>query len=46
MARPTPAATPRMLHPVAWWVWGVGLATAAAHTTNPWLLLLLSLIHI
>lgn len=29
-----------MLHPVAWWVWGVGLATAAAHTTNPWLLLL------
>ncbi len=36
---PTPA-TPRMLHPVAWWAWGVGLATAAAHTTNPWLLLL------
>ena len=33
--------TPRMLHPVAWWVWGVGLATAAAHTTNPWLLLLI-----
>jgi energy-coupling factor transport system permease protein len=33
--------TPRMLHPVAWWGWGVGLATAAAHTTNPWLLLLI-----
>ncbi len=33
--------TPRMLHPVAWWVWGVGLAAAAAHTTNPWLLLLI-----
>ena len=33
--------TPRMLHPVAWWVWGVGLATAAAHTSNPWLLLII-----
>ena len=29
-----------MLHPVAWWVWGLSLATAAAHTTNPFLLLL------
>jgi energy-coupling factor transport system permease protein len=29
---------PRMLHPFAWWAWGVGLATAAAHTTNPLLL--------
>lgn len=28
----------RMLHPVAWWAWGLGLATAAAHTTNPLLL--------
>lgn len=27
-----------MLHPVAWWAWGIGLATAAAHTTNPVLL--------
>ena len=27
-----------MLHPLAWWVWGLGLATAAAHTTNPVLL--------
>ena len=31
---------PRMVHPVAWWVWGVGLAAAAAHTTNPVLLLM------
>jgi len=30
----------RMLHPVAWWAWALGLATAAAHTTNPWLLVL------
>jgi energy-coupling factor transport system permease protein len=30
-----------MLHPVAWWLWGLGLVTAAAHTTNPLLLLLL-----
>ncbi len=29
-----------MLHPVGWWLWGVGLATAAAHTTNPVLLVL------
>lgn len=32
---------PRDLHPVAWWVWAVGLAAAATNTTNPWLLLLL-----
>ncbi len=32
---------PRLLHPVAWWVWGVGCATAASRTTNPLLLLLL-----
>lgn len=31
---------PRLLHPVAWWVWGVGLAVAASRTTNPFLLLL------
>ncbi len=30
----------RVLHPVAWWMWGIGLATAAAHTTNPILLVL------
>ncbi len=26
---------PRALHPVAWWVWALGLATAASSTTNP-----------
>lgn len=31
---------PRLLHPAAWWVWGVGLAVAASRTTNPFLLLL------
>lgn len=31
---------PRLLHPVAWWAWGLGLATAASRTTNPVLLLL------
>ena len=33
-----------MIHPVAWWAWGVGLATAAAHTTNPLLLVLVVLV--
>lgn len=32
---------PRGLHPVAWWVWALGLATAATRTTNPLLLLVL-----
>lgn len=32
---------PRDLHPVAWWIWAIGLAGAATWTTNPWLLLLL-----
>jgi energy-coupling factor transport system permease protein len=31
---------PRSLHPVAWWVWALGLAAAVSHTTNPILLLL------
>src|SRR4051794_20606348 len=35
------ARLPRDLHPVAWWVWALGLATAATFTTNPYLLLLL-----
>ncbi|MFI7307495.1 energy-coupling factor transporter transmembrane protein EcfT [Micromonospora aurantiaca] len=26
---------PRGLHPGAWWLWALGLATAASHTTNP-----------
>ena len=33
---------PRHLHPGAWWVWALGLATAATRTTNPLLLLLLA----
>jgi len=35
------AALPRTLHPGAWWVWALGLATAASRTTNVWLLLLI-----
>jgi energy-coupling factor transport system permease protein len=30
---------PRPLHPGAWWLWALGLATAASRTTNPVLLL-------
>jgi energy-coupling factor transport system permease protein len=29
---------PRQLHPLAWWLWALGLATAASRTTNPILL--------
>jgi len=32
---------PRDLHPVAWWVWALGLAVAASFTTNPFVLLML-----
>lgn len=32
---------PRDLHPVAWWLWAIGLAAAASMTTNPLVLLLL-----
>jgi energy-coupling factor transport system permease protein len=35
------ARLPRDLHPVAWWLWAIGLAVAASFTTNPWLLLML-----
>jgi energy-coupling factor transport system permease protein len=35
------ARLPRDLHPVAWWLWAIGLAVAASLTTNPLLLLLL-----
>ncbi|MET9020343.1 energy-coupling factor transporter transmembrane component T [Actinopolymorpha sp. NPDC004070] len=35
--RPT---LPRTLHPGAWWLWALGLATAASRTTNPLLLVL------
>lgn len=31
---------PRPLHPGAWWLWALGLATAASRTTNPLLLAL------
>ncbi|GGL98957.1 CbiQ family ECF transporter T component [Micromonospora yangpuensis] len=29
------ARLPRALHPGAWWLWALGLATAASHTTSP-----------
>jgi energy-coupling factor transport system permease protein len=35
------AYLPRGLHPGAWWLWALGLATAASRTTNPLLLLLI-----
>src|SRR5689334_1757896 len=31
---------PRALHPVAWWIWALGLVVAANRTTNPLLLIL------
>jgi energy-coupling factor transport system permease protein len=31
----------RVVHPVAWWMWALGLATAAGLTTNPLLLALI-----
>jgi len=31
----------RWLHPVAWWVWGIGVSVAASRTTNPLILALL-----
>lgn len=33
--------TPRNLHPGAWWIWALGLATAASATTNPFVLVLI-----
>lgn len=39
-ARP-PAPPGRHLHPGAWWLWALGMATAATRTTNPLLLALL-----
>ena len=35
------ARLPRDVHPVAWWLWAIGLATAASFTTNPLVLLLI-----
>lgn len=38
------ARLPRDLHPVAWWLWAIGLATAATVSTNPlWMLLLIAI---
>ncbi|GGP39805.1 energy-coupling factor transporter transmembrane component T [Streptomyces melanogenes] len=40
--RRTPYTTrSNALHPGAWWLWAIGLATAASRTTNPLLLALL-----
>lgn len=33
---------PRLLHPGAWWAWAIGVAFAASRTTNPLLLVLLT----
>jgi energy-coupling factor transport system permease protein len=33
---------PRALHPGAWWLWALGLATAASRTANPLLLVLIA----
>lgn len=35
------APLPRALHPIAWWLWALGLATVASRTTNPLLLAVL-----
>lgn len=37
---PVAARLPRGLHPLAWWLWAIGLAAAASRTTNPLLLVL------
>ncbi|HVT78764.1 MAG TPA: CbiQ family ECF transporter T component [Acidimicrobiales bacterium] len=34
----------RELHPGAWWLWALGLATAASRTTNPFLLVTVLLV--
>jgi energy-coupling factor transport system permease protein len=34
------ARVPRALHPIAWWLWAIGLVTAVSRTTNPLLLVL------
>ena len=36
-----PRRLPRALHPMAWWIWAIGLAVAASRTTNPLILLLI-----
>lgn len=39
-SRLRPLRLPRALHPAAWWLWALGMATAASRTTNPLLLAL------
>src|ERR1700712_5405247 len=34
------ARAPRALHPIAWWLWAIGMVTAVSRTTNPLLLVL------
>jgi energy-coupling factor transport system permease protein len=41
MAASVGVRLPRPLHPGAWWLWAIGLATAASRTTNPLLLVLI-----
>ena len=36
-----PARLSRDLHPLAWWLWALGLAGASSFTTNPLILLML-----
>ncbi|NGO48718.1 energy-coupling factor transporter transmembrane protein EcfT, partial [Streptomyces sp. YC419] len=38
---PPQATRSNALHPGAWWLWALGLGTAASRTTNPLLLTLL-----
>jgi energy-coupling factor transport system permease protein len=33
--------TPRLVHPVAWWLWAIGMAAASMRTRDPLLLLLI-----
>lgn len=41
-ALPLPGSMlPRLLHPAAWWLWGMSMAVAASRTTNPFLLVLI-----
>lgn len=40
MNAPTSVRLPRGLHPGAWWLWALGMATAASRTTDPLLLAL------
>ncbi len=39
-ALPDRRRVPRALHPVAWWIWALGLVVAVNRTTNPLLLIL------